>query len=246
MSLGGYEEAFLRVCFAAEPAPSDLAVLGDPARYLMYRGMVRSRLREMVESALPRTRAALGAERFAALVEDHLCAAPPRTRFIREVPVPFARALAERAATLESARPWLADLVELERARWEAIYHDEQAPTAAQEFDFERVPVLDPAHEVLSLGHAVHRDADADGGYAAVPTSLVVHRGRGDHAVGAVPVSGVVGAVVGEWAKSEETAMASVIRVASARGVPVDASLVDGLCTALASFIERGLVLGSA
>lgn len=245
MTLEHYEQAFIRVCFDAEPSDADLDALGDRARYLLYRDMVRGRLREMAEHALPRTRTALGAERFAALFEEHLAVEPPRSRFIREVVVPFAGWLVGRVSDEASTRPWLADLISLERARWEAIWRDRTVEPPTAEFDFDRRPVVSPVHELLAVEHAVHREPDEHGAYPAEPAWVIVYRRPSNHVVGTFGLNAVTAELVRAWARSEETAMESVQRVAALRGVAVDAAFIDGLCTVLAEFIEREIVLGS-
>ncbi len=245
MSLDRYEQTFIRVCFDRAPSEADLELLGDRARYLLYRDMVRSRLRELAESALPRTRTALGAERFATLFDEHLSVAPPRSRYIREVALPFAAWLVGRVADDAGAQPWLRDLVVLERARWQAVWSDATGEPAVGELDFDRRPVLGPVTELLALEHAVHADPDGRGAYEARPVWLIVHRRPGDHVVGTFVVNAVTAELFRAWASGDETLMASVLRVAAARGTTVDAGFIDGLCTVLSDFLERGILLGS-
>ena len=144
-------------------------------------------------------------------------------------------------------RPWLRDLVTLERACWEAIWRDAtgEPKSAALDFDFDRRPIVCPVLELLALEHAVHAEPDERGAYPIRPSWVIVYRRPADHTVGTFVVNAVTAELLRAWARGEETAMASVQRVAASRSTVVDAAFIDGLCAVLSDFLERGIVLGS-
>ena len=152
--------AFDRVLFDATPSPADLGALdrgGSPTRqgerFLLYRELVRSRLRDLVATALPRTTAVLGRAAMDREVEARLSRAAPTTRFFREVATEIVDPSAPGLAT--DAHPELDELARLELAQWRAMFADPPTP-ATREFDFAARPVVTPTMQRLRLTHSVH------------------------------------------------------------------------------------------
>jgi hypothetical protein len=235
------ERRFVRVCFAKEPREDDLTALGGMRdRWLVYRHMVRARLRGMIANALSRTVAALGEEAWASWFDRWLDEAPPRTRYIREI-VPelldFSLPRWERDASIP---PWLIELARLESARWEIGYTDERAPTAG-ELAFDKVPVLSAAVQVLRFAHPVHEKRDA---YPEQPTQLCVYR-RADDKTAVWAIDSFTAGILESFAAGDRTITDTVKSVAARLEIPLDEKLVQRIGTVLAELVQRGILLGA-
>jgi hypothetical protein len=236
MSLVDVERAVARICLVAQPDESDLALLGERRRWLLYREMVRDRLFSIVGTALPRTKETLGAD-FPRWTARWLAEEPPRTRFFREVVERFCEFVEPR---LGEPGTLLGDLVVFERAVWEVGY----APTEARpvvDFDFERPMVLSSAVRSIVLSHAVHEAAP----YAEGTVRLLVYRKPTTNTAAWRAVNETTAALFAEWAKGEVAASEGVRRVAAARGIGIDQKFLEGLGTVVAELIEAGVILGS-
>ncbi len=242
MSLVDTERAFVRLCFAAEPDEGDLTALGsDPERWLLYRRMVQSRLLDMLASGLPRTRDAIGAEGFDATFGRWLEAAPPRTRFIRDI-VPAFAAFAASRWTADAGHPaWLVDLARYEAEVWDVGWAaGELPPHVALVFD--RRPVVHPAARTVVLDHPVHRDGGPP--WPAEPTHLLLYR-RADHGVSFRVLGPVEHALVEVILSGERTLTEASHEVARDLGVALDGAFVERLGELLAALVDQGVVLGA-
>jgi hypothetical protein len=233
-------EAITRVCFAAEPAEDDLALLGARDRWLLYRTMVRSRLVKVVRSALPRTREALGEDALRALTDAWLAAEPPTTRYFWQVPLAFGRFAETR---IPDAPPYLADLLRYELARWRARHAEAPATPAVMDFAFDRAPVVAPSLALHTFVHPVHL-AELEQVAEVRPTQVAIFRNR-DHHADAFALNPTAGALVEDWQRGERTVAESVRAVAQARGLTLDQRFVEKLGALIADFLERGILLGS-
>lgn len=245
MSLSEVQRAFLSICFDPVPARADLDMLsGERQRWLVYRDMVRARLRDMAAVGLPRTRKTLGEARFDRAFTRYLAEDPPRSRYIRDV-VPHFVCHATRAWEGDAELPaHLPDLARYEAAKW--VVADEEEPTAAAtEFDFDKPAVFTPAHRLLRLRHAVHRAEDDPRFAEPVPIQLLVYRRKDGKRAHTWSCNAVTADLIERWAAGEQTVSEAIRTVAEQRGLVVDQRFLDGLCTVLADFIERGIVLGS-
>jgi hypothetical protein len=240
------ERAALRVCFGAEATATDLQMLGDERVWRVYREMARKRLREECQLGLKRTLAAAGEVAFERAFVAHLAEDPPRVRYFRGIVPAFARSAAPRFRADPTVPPYAADLCAWEGALWEVGDLDDRAPGPAPvEFGFDRAPVLAPALRLLHFAHAVHEAPDASGAYAARETYLCVHRRAEDRAPRTWTLDPVMHALMVRFERGTEPIAAAIQAVAQARGISVDGHFVDGLCTVLADFLERGVILGS-
>lgn len=239
------ERAAARVCFGVEPSGEDLRLLGDERIWRIYRDMVRKRLREECGLGLKRTAEAAG-EAFDRAFVAHLAEDPPRTRFFREIVTSFAASAVPRFRADASLPAYVADLCVWEAALWEVGDLDDRASAVTPvEFAFDRVPVLAPALRLLQLDHAVHEKPAAGGGYAARPTYLCLHRRTEERSARTWTLDAVTHALLVRFERGAETVTDAIQHVARDRGVAVDQRFVDGLCTVLADFLERGVLLGS-
>jgi hypothetical protein len=142
----------------------------------VYRTLVRHNLADTLTRALPRTRDALG-DGFEEALGDFLERAPPRSRYLREVPGEFARRLADRG---DEVAPWLVDLARFEWAEFDAAHAGGDDEPAAP-LRLERPVRLHPSAHVLSLGWRAH-DPSADPALRA-RCELLVHRAEDDDVV---------------------------------------------------------------
>jgi hypothetical protein len=237
------QRAAARVCFEREPRTGDLDVLGPHERWLLYRTMVRDRLRSMVTVGLPRTLDEIPRDRFAAAFDAWLHEAPPRTRYIREVLPAFVQHAEPRWADDPSLPPWTTDLMRFEAARWECWYAEGPSMPAA-DFHFDRIPALNPALRLLRTAYPVHQRRDADAPYPPQPVNLCVHR-TPDHRVDVWVLNDLAAALVQAWQREDATVTDTVRDAADHQGIPLDARLVDTLSETLAKFLRRGILLGS-
>lgn len=232
------QRAMARVCFERVPRAEDVAALGGEA-ILLYRELARSRIRDLVPIALPRSERTIGAARMTELVDGFLEEAPPRSRYFREVvPALVAYAMPRLGAgDPDHAR----DVLALESTRWELGWRDGEIPAAIAEFHLARVPVPHPTLRVLALAHAVHRDTDPPerGSFW-----VCVHR-RPDAKVETRTLDESGARLVRAWAAADRTAIEAVRAVLREEGREADPTFVDRMGTLLAGLLESGALLGS-
>lgn len=235
--------SFERAIFDATVDERDLAALGSRERMLLYRDLVRSRLRDLVASALPRVTTILGRSTMDRLVDARLSAAPPTTRFFREVVLEVIDPRAPGLATDEHAH--LDDLARLELAQWRAIWDDAAHAGPLDEFDFGKRPVVSPTMQRLELTWSVHRPeqpltkAENDGTF-----HVAVYRRR-DHVVETRWMNAPLAAILDQWRVGELTAIDGVRAAMSGLGAEPTAEIVDAMSGMLAELLERGGLLGS-
>lgn len=235
------ERRFVRVCFAKEPREDDLTALGGMRdRWLVYRHMVRARLRGMIANALVRTVAALGEEAWNAWFDRWLDEAPPRTRYIREIVPELLDYCLPRWERDPSVPPWMIELAKLEVTRWEVGYTDAEPPEAG-ELAFEKVPVLSPAVHVLRFAHPVHEKHET---YAENPTWLCVYR-RADDKTAVWAIDAFTAGILESFAAGDRTITDTVKSVAAQLEIPLDEKLVQRIGTVLAELVQRGILLGA-
>ncbi len=233
------------VCLRSEPPQQALAQLGDRRGWLVYREMVRTRLRDEVELGLRRSCRVAGQQAVTQTLDRYLEQVPPRTRLFREVACHFGRTVAPWWKADASLPAYLPDLCLYEVAVWEVADLDDRNHPEVVELAFDRPPVLSPALRLLALGHVVHTQPAADGGYTAEPCFLAVHRPADDRMVQPWRLNRLSYDLLCLWQAGGVSVTQAVQRVGQAHGLPVDATFVDGLCTVLADFIEKGIILGS-
>src|SRR5258708_5595153 len=171
MSLVDFQRSVISLVFKRDPEPHVRALSSDALsekRWRVYRRMVRSRLRECIDDTFPRTRGALGAERWEAIVDRFFDEAPPTTPYLRAVPSEVADFLPR--ALDASAPAWTIELARHEAAVNDvAITADERGAESAEsavDLRMDRPVVLTPAHRVLRSKWSVHRDAIEEGAFA--------------------------------------------------------------------------------
>jgi hypothetical protein len=245
MALIDLERRVLELCFRAQPPAALLAELGDARAWLLYREMVRERLLREIHVALPRSCALLGEAELARLFEHFLEREPPRTRFFRAVIGAFVRAVQPLVAAETARGAALSDLLSFELALWEV--RDLEGPPVGPpaEFDFDRVPIVTPALRLLRVERGVHLAPAADGGYPPGPYWLCIQRQSDACPPQTLALTQTTFQLLERWQRANCSVTESVRALAAEQGWKVDAAFIEGLCAALAQFIERGIVLGS-
>jgi hypothetical protein len=139
----------------------------------------------------------------------------------------------------------VADLCAYEAARWSVADESDERPAGLLEFAFDRRPALASAVRLLALQHAVHLEPAPAGVYPAGEFLVCVYRRAAETKARFFSLNPVTYALLQRFATSAESVTRSVEHVAAQRSVAVDEAFLDGLCTVLADFLERGIILGS-
>lgn len=248
-SLAEVQRAFTRLCFDREPSEADLAMLDDdPARWRMYRKMVRSRLFKMMRSGLPKTVEVVGKESFDEAVVVYLAEHAPQTRFIREIVHELVAHTIPTWKKRDELPPHLIDLMRLEDVKW-AVSSLEwpNTPETAEELDFEARPVLNPTVRDISLSHRVdkdHREPVAlDGAHRAL-----VYRKPDSTRLFTYVLNPMGSQLFDAWRRAalDGGSFADGTReVLAANERQPDARFIDGMATVLADLVEQSVFLGS-
>lgn len=241
MALIDLQRRVAALCLGSEPSAAELAEIGDPRIWGLYRRLVRGRLRDEHKRAFKRTLALVGREAFDAMVAHHLAVDPPRTRFFYGIPAELARSGVSYLRARSELPAHAADLLAYEAALWTVLDLPDLVEGDVAEVAFDRVPVLVPALRLIALEHAVHEKCEAD---AERPTHLCIYRRPQDKRSRTWVVNGVTFDLLRRCALGSETLADSVKAVCLARKLVVDDEFLDGLGTVLASAIERGVLLG--
>lgn len=235
-----------RVCLAAEVRDEDLALLGDdPARWRLYRAMVRQRMRDAVAEALRRSHAAVGDARLDAWLSRYLDRAPPRTRFLRDVASALAAFVRDgRAGDVLDDPAWLRDALTYEALVHAVAYAPPATPEPADELSMEAPVVLAPTHARARLSHAVHR-APPGATPEARPCALWIYRDDTRHVVETLELSPLAADVLDALEDRGCTLTEAVTAALSRHGGAASAAFIEGFATFLADLVERGVLLGS-
>jgi hypothetical protein len=222
------------------------AVRRDAARLSVYRGLVRGRLREAVEIAIPRTRTRLGAL-FDEYFARYLAERGPRSHYLRDVTTEFLEFVAPLVAGDPRVPPWALDL-----ARHEALdifvgsLADAPKAGVLPELDPDRGLAFSATARVARYAFAVHRLSEDPGDTSepeSSPTALFVYRSP-EHDVRYLEVTPLA-AVLLERLLSGETLREALEHATRELGVPLDGAVLDGAARVLSDLAERGAVVGA-
>jgi hypothetical protein len=245
-SLLELERSAVAVCLDAEPAPAAMARLGEPRIWAIYREMVRNRLRKELQLALKQTYRAVGEQTFERLFTQQLAHEPPRARPFHAVVGCFARFAEPRLRADADVPAHAPDLLAYEAALWEVADLPDQLAHEPLELAFDRPVVLARALRLLHLQHAVHEPPRGSDDYEAREVFVCVYRPADAKKATTWSLNAVTFALMQRWACDEgQSVTAAVQHVAAERALVVDDAFLEGLCTVLADFLERGIVLGS-
>lgn len=242
MKLDDTQRTLARVCLAPAPDDRDVAALGDrPARWHLYRALVRNRLLEVLGDALPGTRRALGDAGLASCAAAFLDRAPPTTRYVRELSIAFARFLeAHPAAVPTGAAPWAVDMARYEAAVMHGhVALDPPDDPSVTEFDMALAPALCPAQRFLRVSWSVHRAEPATGEWA-----LLVHRAPVTDAVETLELTPIAADIYERFTRGDRSVTACAEGALAARGAGADPVFVESFAGLLGDLIERGVILG--
>lgn len=250
MSLATMESAVMRLCFAPSPDEADLALLEglgqDRERWLLYRHLVRTRLRQLARASAKRTVKAVAPEEWKALVDDWMAASAPRTRTYWRVANELAAFALPRLGESEGVPAWAADMLRYDNAIWNVRFERYPDPPETVDFTFERPPVPNPALVLLELDYPVNRElAEGETVYPRERTHLAVVRRPSDGMASTWTLNPMAAQLLATWREGTLDMTESVKRVAEARGAAIDQAFVEKLGEMLAGFLERGILLGS-
>lgn len=242
------QEAITRVCFGLDVAEADLVTLGEAERWRLYRRMVRTRIVDMVRAGLPRSAAKAGDARFGELTDAWLAAAPPASRYLRDVVLEFV-AFVERGDAGAAASPFTMgtearDLLTYEAARWRVAHGDWGPVPTAAEFRFEGVPAVNPAHGLIAVSHAVVEERAAGESMPPRDARVLVYRRTDNFRVGALALTAFEAEVFGAWTRGT-TARDGAAMAASKLGMPINDAFVQTLGAFTAVLLERTVLLGT-
>ncbi len=231
-----------RVCFDAAPSADDIAALGDdPARWMLYRAMVRGRFVDTFIEALPRFAAALGRERLTRAVDAWLAEAPPATRYVRELSIEFARFIEAAPHRLDGAAPWALDAARYEAAVMRCHVALDASRDGVTDLDMALPAALSPAQRLVRASWSVHLDGEPAPG----PLALVVYRAIGTDAIETLeltPVAADIYEAMTDGARSlTDCATSALARNDSAAGQ----LFIETFANFLGDLIDRGVLLGS-
>ena len=222
------------------------ALRSEAARLSVYRTLVRKRLSDAVELAVPRTRARLGP-----LFDEHfdrfLVERGPRSHYLRDVTTEFLDFLEPRAPSDPRLPPWTLDL-----ARHEALdvlvgsLAETPATGGTLELDPDRGLVFSATARVVRYAHAVHRlssDPDDRSAPEHVPVALFVYRSPRNE-VRYLELTALAARLL-EGLVAGETLRDALARAARELDVSLDEAVLEGAARVLSDLAERGAVLGA-
>lgn len=233
-----------RVCFAPDADPADLARLG-PGPWTLYRALVRSRIVGALAEALPRTRDAVGGERFDGWIARWLDASPPSTRYVRELMPQFV-AWRDRLPEVDLP-PCFDDLLRYEVALHAVSLAPDPSPDALRDapFDMHRPARFHPVLRRLDLRWPVHaRRCEHEAAPSPAPCAVMVYRDAQRLHAETLALSPVAARVLDAMREGGEVTTA-VQRALAAEELHASAAFVESFADLLADLMERGVLLGA-
>jgi hypothetical protein len=242
--LAELERAATALCMGPTPTEAELTPFGDPRIWALYREMIQNRLRGELKVALRRSCDALGDAGLERVFQAWLVQAPPRSRPFHGIVEDFARFAIGFVRADAQLVAWAADWIAYEAALWAVSDMEDRTP-AVQELSFDAPPCFAPARRLVVLQHAVHDAPETDGSFKAGEVCVCVYRRAEEKGARTFALNPTLRALMTALDAGEVTLTQAVQRVAQERKLRVDEKFIDGLCTVLADFSERGLLLGS-
>ncbi len=224
--------------------PEDAEVITrHRARLMVYRAMIHSRLRKVVEEYLPRTAALLGPSRMRGELAAFMAEQAPRSVYFRSVPADFLAWAAPRWRADPRLPAYLVDLASHEWLDGElGNTPDGGEPASDLPLALDRPVQLDGSVRLRRYDHAVHRpDASPP---VAEPTAILAYRDRGSHRVRLLELTPRAAALCTHL-------LAGVsLQVALADScTDIGETMSDEFLAAMAGFLadlgERGVLLGA-
>ncbi len=242
LTLPDWQHAVARVALQPAPSPADLDALGAPARWRIYRHLVRARLLDMLKAGLPRTHEAVGPRRFSIWFARWLAAAPPRTRYLRDVVLEASAHWLPRweAAEAPLVPPWVPDLCRFEAAVWRSRWAEDPTEPPSP-FTFDGAPRLHPASDLLRLRYPVYRRPTPEAGYTEEPAEVLLARHPVSLRVRYHVLPPLEAAIVRAWRSApEQPAIEGARRAAEQAGVRIDERFAERLGALVSRLVEAG------
>jgi uncharacterized protein len=247
---------------AADDAPAIAAWLGrnqvtgrdaqalarDFSRLQLYRALVRDKLRGALHATIPRTLARLGAN-FAPYFDKFLQAAPPLTRYLRDLTPCFLAFVGPHWKSDPSVPEYLSDLARHEALQVEvASLKARPKQHVPAELSLEAgVEFIDAVRQV-SYDWAVQRLPE-DEASTLLPerrlVSLLVYRSP-EHDVRCLELGPFAAALLSGLLAQRLTLRAAMRNAADELGLPLEDELLSGAARLLAELAERGALLGTS
>lgn len=212
-------------------------------RLLVYRTMVHSRLRGVVEEYLPRAAAVLGKPRLRGEIAAFMAEQAPRTVFFRDIPGEFLAWAAPRWRTDPGLPPYLADLATHEWLDGEIANTPAGGePASDLPLDLGCPVQLDGSACLRRYDHAVHRPAEDPP--AAEPTTILAYRDRDTLRVRLLELTPRAAALC-DHLLAGATLQAALTHACAAVGEPLSDEFLASMAGFLADLGERGVLLGA-
>lgn len=224
------------------------AMTRDFPRLLVYRGLVRSNLREALRATMPRTLARLGAA-FDPYFDEFLRVSPPITHSLRDLTPQFLGFASERWARDPNVPAYLADLARHEALQVEVAsllaFPKDNVPA---ELSLDRGVEFIDAVRLVNYTWAVHRLPE-DESSRALPehsqASLLVYRSP-EHDVRYLELAPFAQALLSSLLVERLSLQLSLASAAESVGLPLDDQLLTRAARLLADLAERGALLGKS
>jgi hypothetical protein len=238
--LAAARRALAAVCLGESLDAAAVAALGgDAQRWQVYRDLVRNRLWALAVEGLPRSFAAVGAERFGGWFTRFLGDDPPRTHFARDV----APALAGHVLRVEgdALSPWLREALAHDVAEHFVGLTDARLdPARVTDFAMHLPAALAPSHRRLRLEWE-----RVEGEWVERPRALLLHRDAATHAVETLALTPMAADVLDALDDGRTPAAEAVRAVLARHDVSAGAVFIESLAGLLADLMERGVLVGS-
>lgn len=223
--------------------PDDAALLvRHRANLLVYRAMVHSRLRGVVEEYLPRTAASLGRPRMRAEIAAFMAEQAPRSVYFRGVPGEFLAWAAPRWRADPALPPHLVDLASHEWLDGEVgNTPDGGEPASGLPLALEAAVQLDGSARLRRYQFAVHRPDEPP---AAEPTAILAYRDRETLRVRLLDLTARAAALCARLLAGE-TLQAALAGACSDVGEAMSDEFLAAMAAFLADLGERGVLLGA-
>jgi hypothetical protein len=215
-------------------------------RFLVYRRMVRSTLREALELAIPRTMARLG-ERFDHYFARFLAERGPRTHYLRAVTQEFLKWCAPQWMIDARVPTYIGDLARHESLQIEvASLPIESIEREVFELELDRPIRFTEAMRVVEYGHKVHELSESLDDRAAplrADTRLLVYRSL-EHEVRYLELSPLAFAILDRLLRGR-TLRQALREACEDADTALDSSVLEGSARLLSDLGERGVLLGA-
>ena len=137
------------------------------------------------------------------------------------------------------------DLLTLELSRWTRRYALPSTTPTSAELSFEARPLCNPTAELLDLKYSVQQRPSEGETFSSRRTYICVYRNLPDDQIRSQVLNPVAAAMCKLWIEGEMTLTQSVETACREAGIGITESFIEKLGEMLASFLDRGLLLGS-